>query len=123
MIKSTFNNDLNILESQFKNDVYLNEIVEYIIATKENKTYPRTLKILTNAQQASFKFSVNDLNTIINENNKSLEEYDAIIDAIIIDSPQTAALTVLYQELAKNKKYFFSVFSTHEAALFWLENF
>jgi hypothetical protein len=123
MIKSTFKNELNILETQFKNDVYVQDIINYIKATKENKRYPRTLKILTDASQALFKFSVNDLNTIISENNKSLEKYDAIIDAIIIDSPQEAALSILYQELAKNKKYYFNVFSTHEAAKNWLEEF
>jgi len=123
MVHSTFNRSTNILESNFKNDVHLHEVVDYIKATKENKTYPRKLKILTNALQATFKFNYDDLKVIISENNKSLEQYDAIIDAIIIDSPQTAALTVLYQELAKNKKYFFNVFSTHEAALIWLEEF
>ncbi len=123
MVNSTFNGKLNILESQFKNDVYLDEIVEYIRTTKENKTYPRKLKILTDSLQASFKFSVNDLNTIIYEKNKSLEEYDVVIDALIIDSSQTAALAVLYQELAKSEKYFFNVFSTREAALIWLEDF
>jgi hypothetical protein len=123
MVNFTFNNKLNILESQFKGDVYLKEITDYIKATHKNKIYPRTLKILTNAEKAIFKFSVNDLNTIVNENNKSLEQYDAIIDAIIIDSPETAALSILYQELTKNKKYHFNVFSTHEAALNWLKDF
>ncbi len=100
MVNSTFNDDLNILETQFKNEVYVKEITDYIKATKNNKTYPRTLKILTDASEALYKFSVNDLNTIISENNKSLEKYDAIIDAIIINSPQEAALSILYQELA-----------------------
>tara|TARA_R110000868_G_scaffold72314_8_gene210962 strand:- start:208 stop:579 length:372 start_codon:yes stop_codon:yes gene_type:complete len=123
MVISKFNEQTKILESHFKNNIHLKDVLDYIIATKENTSYPRTLKILTNAKHASFKFSFNDLNAIISENNKSLEKYDAIIDAIIIDSPETAALTVLYQELAKNKKYHFDVFSTEEAALIWLETF
>lgn len=121
MVKSTFNQQTNILESQFKGDVYLNEILDYIKATKANATYPRKLKILTDAQHAIFKFNANDLKAIVSENNQSLERYHAIIDAIIIDSPQTAALTILYQELAKNDKYYFNVFSTQEAALNWLD--
>ena len=123
MVKTTFNQQTNILESQFKGDVFLNEILDYIQATKENTTYPRKLKILTDAQHAAFKFNVNDLKSVVTENNKSLNNYQAIIDAIIIDSPETAALTVLYQELARNEKYHFNVFSTQEAAVNWLETF
>lgn len=123
MITYAFNKQKNILESQFKEDVSLTEIVDYIRATKDNDSYPRTLKILTDAKYANFNFSVHDLNTLIIENKKSLEKYDTIIDAIIIDGPKTAALSVLYQELAKSKKYFFNVFSTHEAALNWLNDF
>ncbi|MGZ0016650.1 hypothetical protein [Yeosuana sp. AK3] len=123
MVHAIFNKEKNILETQFKDDVHLNEIIDYIITTKENKSYPRTLKILTNAQDAVFKFTINDLNAILSENVESLKNYEAIIDAIIIASPQTAALSLLYQELAKSKQYHFDVFSTHEAALHWLKTF
>lgn len=123
MIHTVFNKETNILETQFKDDVFLNEIIDYIITTKENKSYPRTLKILTDSKHAVFKFTVSDLNAILSENVESLKNYDAIIDAIIIASPQTAALSLLYQELAKNDKYHFDVFSSHEAALRWLNTF
>ncbi|PIV94067.1 MAG: hypothetical protein COW44_06195, partial [Flavobacteriaceae bacterium CG17_big_fil_post_rev_8_21_14_2_50_33_15] len=86
MIHTVFNKETNILETQFKDDVFLNEIIDYIITTKENKSYPRTLKILTDSQHAVFKFTVSDLNAILSENVESLKNYDAIIDAIIIAS-------------------------------------
>lgn len=123
MVQANFNKETNILETQFKGDVHLNEIIDYIINTKENRNLPRTLKILTNAQDADFKFTVNDLKAIHSENVESLKNFDSIVDAIIIASPQTAALTLLYQELAKSNQYHFDVFSTHEAALHWLNTF
>lgn len=123
MISATFNNHLNILETQFKNDVYLNDVLNYITATIENTTYPRILKILTNAKQVKFKFTVNDLKAISNESSKSLKHYDIIADAIVVNSPEAAAITTLYQALSKNESYHFEVFSTKEAALNWLSTF
>lgn len=122
MISAKFNTDLGFLDSKFIGEVNLQEIVDYIVATKNNQSYPRVLKILTDATKAEMGFSGESLSTIVEENNKSLEKYDAIIDAIVIDSPRETALSQLYQELSKTKKYTFSVFSTREAALEWLES-
>jgi hypothetical protein len=123
MVTYEFNHQTRILEAKFVGEVYLNEIIDYIIYTKENTSYPRLLKIITDANNANFNFSVDDLETIITENEKSLEKYDYIIDAIITEDPQVTAISMLYQELEKNEKYKFNIFSTKEAALKWLDNY
>ena len=120
MVITTFNDQKGILDSNFTGDITLQEVVDYIVATRKNKSYPRKLKILTDATNSNMNFNASDLCTIVSENNKSLENYQYIIDAIIIESPKETALSMLYQEIAKNKKYMFSVFSTREAALEWL---
>ena len=122
MVLTNFNHQTGILDSKFEGDVTLKEIVDYIVATKENKSYPRLLKILTDATKANMNFSASDLSVIVNENNKSIEKYNFIIDAIVIESPKETALSFLYQEIAKNKKYKFQVFSTREAAKEWLKS-
>lgn len=123
MISWYYNHKTEILESRFTGDVYLKEIVDYIISTKKNKSYPRKLKIMTDALQANFVFTVNDLEIIIDENNKSLEKYDSISDAIIIADPKSTALSMLYQRLEKNDKYKFNIFSTEDAAKAWLDKY
>lgn len=123
MITYKFNTLKGVLETYFEGEVVLKEIVDYIIATKQNTIYPRTLKILTNTSEANFNFSPNDLKIIIEENYKSLEKYDRIIDAIITDNPKNTAISMLYQELVKTNKYEFNVFSSKEAALKWLDQF
>lgn len=120
MINYRFNNELNILESYFKNDIYLNDVLEYIMAVTENTALPQTLKILTYAETATFKFTVKDLESINNKKNDGLENYAFVMDAIIIDSPETAAISVIFEALAQNEKYKFKVFSTKEYALNWL---
>ena len=123
MVISEYNPKIGILESKFKDVVRLQEVIDYIRATKENKTYPRVLKIITDSKDATFEFSAQDLGTIVKENNKSLDQYDQIIDAIIINNPKATAITMLYQELSKNEKYMVRIFSSSNAALSWLENY
>ena len=123
MVTAKFNLKTNILESKFEGNVILSEIINYIKATKENDSYPRKLKILTNSREAVFNFSIEDLECIVEENYKSLEKYNLIIDAIIIDDPKNTVLSMLYLELAKTKKYKFEIFSTKEAAINWLNNY
>jgi phosphoketolase len=121
---SKFNQQSEILETEFTKDVTLEEIINYIISIKENKTYPRLLKVKTNATKANFDFSINALKTIAIENDKLLEKYDFIRHAIIVDNPRTTAISMLYKKLAeKNDKYRFNVFSTDEGASDWLGNY
>lgn len=123
MVVSEFNQQIGILESKFVGKVNLKEVLDYIIATKDNKAYPRDLKIMTDANQAIFDFSFNDLQSIVAENEKSLEQYDSITAAIIVSDPNTTALSMLYQELEQNRKYKFNIFSTRSASLEWLAQF
>jgi len=123
MVTAQFNPQANILESKFEGNVTLSEITNYIIATKENRTYPRKLKILTDSSKAIFNFSIEDLEIIVEENYKSLEKYELIIDAIIIDDPKNTVLSMLYLELAKTNKYKFEIFATKSAALNWLNKY
>ena len=52
-----------------------------------------------------------------------VEKYDYIIDAIMVDKPNEAVYTMLYEQLSVAKNYKFKVFSTYEKALHWLTNF
>ena len=122
MVNAEFDHQTGILNTCFEGEVFLHEIFDYIVATKENRSYPRFLKILTDATNAQMSFSPEDLNRIVEENKKSLEKYDYIIDAIVVDSPKVAALSVLYQEIAKASNYRFMVFSTRAAAVKWLDS-
>ena len=112
MVVSEFNEQTGILVSTFVGNVNLKEILDYIISTKNNKEYPRDLKIITDSSQAIFDFSFTDLQSIVIENEKSLEQYNSITDAIIVSDPNSTALSMLYQELEKNIKYKFNIFPT-----------
>jgi len=120
MVHASFNTETGILDSRFEGQVTLDQIVDYIRATKQNTDYPRTLRILTDATQAQMNLTPEDLSTIVEENLQSLAKYDGIIDGIVLDGPKETALSLLYRELAKTNKYRFEVFSSRENAYQWL---
>jgi len=120
MVITKFDSKTGILYSNFQDKVSLKDIVDYIRKTKENISYPRKLKILTDATDATMNFGPADLMKIVFENEQSLKNYEAITDAIVVDTPKVAALSVLYGDFAKNEKYNFKVFSTKESARNWL---
>tara|TARA_R110002050_G_scaffold141251_1_gene266275 strand:- start:30231 stop:30602 length:372 start_codon:yes stop_codon:yes gene_type:complete len=122
MISTNFNTYTNILETKFTEFVTLKEVVDYIRVTKNNQEYPRHLTIMTDAKFAIFDFSIHDVETIISENEQSLEKYDSITDAIVVVDPKNTAISILYKDFAKNPKYNFNVFSTTHSAEAWLLN-
>ena len=120
MVDFKFNTVTNVLETNYLGDVSCAEIVDYIRDIKVNTEFPRILKILSDTRSSVFNFSIEDLNKIVEANNQSLKNYDAIIDAIIVDDPKNTVLTFLYKKLAASKKYKFEIFATKKAALNWL---
>ena len=122
MITVKFNLIKGVLETKFSGEVTVDQIIDYIKSAKDSSSFPRFLKVLTDATAAEMAFQGDDLMKIVEANNQFLANYEAIIDAIVIDTPRETALSLLYGELSKSHKYRFKVFSTREAAIDWLES-
>ena len=120
MVTAEFDTDTGILNARFKDMVTLSDILDYIDSTRLNRSYPRKLKIITDAKGADYNFAPDDLHKIVEANNRSMEQYDYIIDAIITDDSKTTAISMLYQEFSRVANYRFKVFSTKETAINWL---
>ncbi|MCL5127503.1 hypothetical protein [Algibacter sp. L4_22] len=123
MIRSVFNHELNILETQFKDEVGMQDIVDYLLSFKEKTSYPRQLRTMVDARDATLTFSYKALKSFNKAKVESLKSYTIVVSAVVINSPTTAAISTLYGAIARNKKYKYKVFSTHEAAVGWLEGF
>ena len=123
MISSTFNNQLNILMTEFKGGITKEAISNYLTEFRENNYSQKKLKSIVDATNASYEFSFKDLSDLNKIKNKSLESYDMVIIAVIINSPATAAISMLFSAIANTKRYKYRVFSTYEAALFWVNSF
>jgi sulfite reductase beta subunit-like hemoprotein len=122
MVEIEFNSEKEIFETKFVGEVSLAEVLNYFIKIKEDSTLPRKLKIKIDGRKAFLKFTINDLEEIKVENYKALEQYDFIMIAVIMDTPQMTAISLLYKELIKCDKFIFNVFSTENVASQWLQN-
>ncbi|OGS70039.1 MAG: hypothetical protein A3F91_12695 [Flavobacteria bacterium RIFCSPLOWO2_12_FULL_35_11] len=123
MVSAKFNHRTAILESKFEGKLTVNELIECSITIKENESYPRFLKKLVDFKKAIANFSSNDLSLLAEEHHKIVENYDFILTAVILDTPKETAYAMLFQNLTKNNKSKFQLFSTREAAINWLNNY
>lgn len=123
MVFAIFNHQTAILESKFEGKISINDLVKYSHTIKENKSYPRFLKILIDSKKAIANFPSNDLALLAEEHFKVVEKYDYMITAIILETPMETAFAMLFQNLIKNNKSKFQLFATREAAMNWLNNY
>ena len=120
MIRVEYNSEEGYLCSTYEGDIKKQDLIDYIDATRLNKSYPRKLKIITDSTKANMLLSNTDLELVMKANLRSLEQYDFIIDAIITLNPKETAFSMLYREMVATNKNKFEVFSTKEVALRWL---
>ncbi|MBU2950673.1 hypothetical protein KO493_08195 [Tamlana agarivorans] len=123
MINAYFNKLSQILEINFTGEIYATDLYDFISSFKTNQSHPKELKGLITATDTIFKFSINDLRTFNQAKAESLEHFDMAIIAIVINDSSTAAMSTLFQFQSKSKKFKFNIFSTHEAAKFWLDSY
>ena len=108
------------MATRFEGDIFVNDITDYINSTRLNTSLPRDLRILTDSRNSNMLIKPEEVQLIVEANNKSLEVYTYIIDAIILENPHDIAISYLFQELSKASNYFFKLFSTYDAAFEWL---
>ncbi len=123
MVSAKFNRQIDILEFRLVGNINLIEMLECINFRNENTTYPRSLKMLIDATNANFTFSVDDLTIIASENINAVGKYTYVFDAIILNNPKNTAFSMLFKEFSKTNNYKFSFFASKGAALKWLDNY
>ena len=123
MISSRYNNETGMLETTFEGKIALNDLKDYIISVREDKTLPKRLKIFSDASNGKFakKVKPKELVQFLDENRITLSQKEFIYDAFVISGSIEMALGMLYKRLNKIENYKFNIFSTKEAALSWLK--
>ncbi len=125
MISYKLNTKTGILETTFKGNISMQDIIDYISALARDKTLPQKLKILSDASKAKLagEPELDELMRIVETNKKAVALKDGTYDAFIISGSVETALGQIYMDLSKTEKYMFKVFSTKKAALEWLNKF
>ncbi|NPA68679.1 MAG: hypothetical protein GXO50_08730 [Chlorobi bacterium] len=125
MISYKLNTKTGILETTFKGNISMQDIIDYISALAQDKTLPQKLKVLSDASKAKLagEPELDELMRIVETNKKAVALKDGTYDAFIISGSVETALGQIYMDLSKTEKYMFKVFSTKKAALEWLNKF
>lgn len=121
MITSSYDYSLGALQTIFANKIDKEELVSYIKGVKQNKEYPRQIKILIDANTVLFDFSVEELQSIAAVHKELMDDYERIWIAFVVNSPNETALSFLYKQFAELDYLRFTILSTKENAIGWLE--
>jgi hypothetical protein len=123
MINLSYNSTKDRLDVNYTGVVTLEEIIDYIETVKNDKSLPRTLKILTIANNITMDFKTEDLAKIVYAVTESVKNYDFMIDAFIVDKSKETAFSLLFSNISTRDNYKFNVFSTEDAAQKWISSF
>ena len=91
--------------------------LDYLV---ENKSLPRKLRILEDATEATVVCSVADFQVVLKRLKEVMAGFDSLHHAIIQNSPKNTAFIMIFKGLILPKNYTIEVFSTHDAAMKWL---
>lgn len=120
MITFHFNSEINILEVSYQGKISMEELFEYGRKIRNNKTYPRDLKIFTDATKADYAIKEKDIHTLLRSIEKDVNDYYKVKSAMLHSSPKETAISMILEFEEKIPKYSHRIFSTREAALQWL---
>jgi hypothetical protein len=121
MISVKRHNKKNIIEIHYEDDIFLEELVDFINSLAEKESLPQQLKSVTFATKAKFKFTHSELGPIVEAMSRLSKRLNSLKEAFIIDSPQSVVLATTFKLMnTKTTNYRMEIFSTEEAALRWL---
>ncbi|MBE0653991.1 MAG: hypothetical protein IH594_09345 [Bacteroidales bacterium] len=120
MIRRNFNNALGILEVFYEGNVGLPELLDFGREIRESKEYPRCLKIIIDATQASYELNYDEIVLLGNSLQTDIESYDSVKSAMIHSMPKETALSMIFENRQRIPNYFRRIFASRMAAMEWL---
>jgi hypothetical protein len=120
MITHQFNAELQILEVFYKGNIYINDLLEYGEMIRTNDSLPRDLKILTNATDASYHLTMQEISFMMDVLKMQIVPYNSVKTAVIQEKPIETAISMLVDIGSPIPGYKHKVFSTRHGALDWL---
>ena len=120
MITHHYNAELKILEVFYIGDIYINDLLEYGEMIRTNDSLPRDLKILTNASEATYHLSMQEISFMMDVLKMQIVPYNSVKTAVIQEKPIETAISMLVDIGSPIPGYSHKVFATRHGALDWL---
>ncbi len=120
MIQFNYDKQANILISLAKDEVGLAQIKEHYLYIRDNARLPRRLNVMIDGRLSRFKIDINDLEQMRAFVKDCISGYANVREAFVVDKPYETTIALLFEEAVQLPNYHFRIFSTEEAALYWL---
>jgi hypothetical protein len=121
MITTEYKKEEGILEVIYDGKITIDDLLDYGKKIRTNETFPRNLKILTDATRANYTLSKEDISHLIERLERDIQNYNTVKSAFIHKSPRETALSMILEHEERISKYSHKIFSTREAAISWLK--
>lgn len=122
MIGMAYNENLHIVEVIYKGVIELEDIFEFGTNIEQNPYLPRKLRMLTDATQAKYNFSVDKIPLLAKNLEEHTKDFEWIKAAFIQSRPNETAISMILENENKSSHYIHRIFYTRESALEWLLN-
>ena len=122
MVTYYFNESLQILEVIYEGNISFEDIINHGKYLSENNSFPKKLKILTDARNANYNISPTSIPEIQKALKQNLTKFELVMEAFLHSKPKETAYSILLdeEEEQKHNNYSRKVFNAREAALDWL---
>jgi hypothetical protein len=117
----TYNEESMILETRTKGILKIEDIIEHYKKIGKEESLSRNLKILIDCRGTKMDIKINEIGQTYDTVKEVLLKYNDIREAILVDKPYETVIAVLFDNYnADLESYSFKVFSTEDAARYWL---
>lgn len=120
MVTVEYNNESKILVNTLTGTINISDVLDMYHRVEHYGSLPADLKIIIDSEKASYNFTEKNLQEIMNAIKHLLTKFNSIREAIVQSSPYETAMAVLYEQMVELDNFRFKAFSTHEAAIKWL---
>lgn len=120
MVTLDFNTNSKILTNTLTGTINIGDVLSMYHQIENHESLPTNLKVIIDSQKARYTFTEKELEKIANAIKHLLTKFDSIQEAIIQSSPYETAMAVLYEQMVNIDNFRFKAFSTHKAAIAWL---
>ena len=120
LIDYEYDKQAGILRVYYTGVIHVEDLIKYGRSISLDIAVPRKIKILTDGREVKLCLSQKDVPTLSEALQENLKRFDFVKAAYVYDRPRETALSLLLDHNVKNSNYEHKVFSTMEAAEFWL---
>jgi len=108
------------LEVSLKGDIEFSDYFELLQGVGTQKDLPKKLRVLGIDNGLNIKFSPSDTLKLADVRKQTIEQFEDVKHAYVVDDPMNTALAVLTTSETQSPNYSVKIFSSKKAALDWL---